>query len=190
MAHAKPEKDVDEDGLLVQRYDSTILVVLPPRGFGEQILRYARSSLYNVHVGTWSVSSEADDMIHGRLQDFFMVDGPLDDADMERFSGLLIAGSEGRSPLADDERVLALVRAADASKKPIGGWGNALEVLARAGVLKGRRVTGDPALADVVSRARGRYTGRQVEVSAHLVTARDEGAGMRFGQCMAEMVRA
>ena len=38
MAH--PEKDdqeLDEDGLVVQQYDSTVLVVLPAEGFGEQL---------------------------------------------------------------------------------------------------------------------------------------------------------
>jgi len=32
-------------------------------------------------------------------------------------------------------------------------------------------------------------TGREIETSGHIITARDEGAGMRFGQALAERVR-
>ena len=49
------EQELDEDGLIVQKYHAKVLVVMPPEGFGDQILRYARSSLYNVHVGSTSV---------------------------------------------------------------------------------------------------------------------------------------
>jgi putative intracellular protease/amidase len=189
MAHDTEEPELDEDGLIIQRYDSVVLVVVPPAGYGDQILRYARSSLYNVHVGTRSVSSVADDLIKGRLQDEFMVDGSLAEADMADYAGIVIAGSEGESPFAHDEKVLQLVREAHADGKLIATWGNALAVLAAAGVVKGRKVTGDPASEELVRRAGGKFTGREIEVAKHIVTARDEGAGMRFGQSLAEIVR-
>ena len=65
MAHDAPEQELDEDGLAIRKYDSQVLVVLPQKGFGDQILRYTRSSLYNVHVGTWSTSSAADGVVVG-----------------------------------------------------------------------------------------------------------------------------
>lgn len=190
MAHAEPEgAELDEDGLVVQRYESVVLVVLPPVGFGDQILRYARSSLYNVHVGTTSVSTLSEEFVKGRLQDEFLVDGPLSSASMEAYSGILVAGSEGANPLAEEAHLLELLRAAQRDDKLVAGWGNALSVFARAGIVKGRRVTGDEASGELAERAGGRYTGRQVEVSKNLVTAFDEGAGMRFGQALADLVR-
>jgi putative intracellular protease/amidase len=190
MAHEKTaEEELDEDGLVVQKYSSTVLVVLPPTGFGEQILRYARSSLYNVHVGTWSVSSLDDDVVKGRLQDEFMVDAPLAGAVMADYSGILIAGGEGECLLAREARVLELLREAARDEKLIGAWGNGLEALLRAEVVRGRRLTGPVELADAVRRAGGRYTGRETEVSGNVITARDEGAGMRFGKALAEVVR-
>ena len=41
------EPETDEHGLVVQKYEAKVLVVLPTDGFGEQTLRYARSMLYN-----------------------------------------------------------------------------------------------------------------------------------------------
>ena len=63
------------------------------------------------------------------------------------------------------------------------------EVLAKAGVVKRRKVTGDPRFEAAAAQAGGRYTGREIEISDALVTARDEGAGMRFGKALAEIVR-
>jgi len=188
MAEEK-DTNVDEDGLVIQTYQSTMLVVLPPEGFGDQILRYVRSSLYNIHVGTRSVSTVVDDMITGRLQDEFMVDGPLSEADMADYSGIIVAGSEGESSLADDASLHQLLRDADSSGKLIATWGNGLAALARAGVLRGRRVTGDEACAEEARKAGARYHGRQVVSSGNVVTARDEGAGMRMGQELVEHVR-
>ncbi len=189
MAHDAPEQELDEDGLAVRKYDSQVLVVLPKAGFGEQILRYARSSLYNIHVGTWSTSSAEEGLVAGRLQDEFMVDQPLSEVTLEPYSGIVVAGNEGVCELAQDAKILDLVREADRSGKLIGTWGNALAVLVRAGVVRGRSVTGDGSLRQDVSTAGGRYTGREIEVAKNLVTARDEGAGMRFGQALARAVR-
>ena len=95
MAHAEREgAELDEDGLVVQKYESVVLVVLPPAGFGDQILRYARSSLYNVHVGTYSVSTLSEEFVKGRLQDEFLVDGALEGTSMDAYSGILVAGCE------------------------------------------------------------------------------------------------
>jgi len=188
MADTK-EQELDEDGLVVQKYESVVLCVLPQEGFGDQILRYARSALYNVHVGTWSVSMAPDEPVTGRLQDEFLVDAGVASADMSRYSGILIAGSEGKSSLAEDAKTLQLVRDAAAEGKLIAAWGNALEVLINAGVVKGKKVTGDRSLADAARKGGGKFTGRQVEIAGSIVTASDEGAGMRFGQALAELVR-
>ena len=188
MADAK-DQELDEDGLVVQKYNSKVLVVMPPEGFGDQILRYARSSLYNVHVGTTSVACDAEAEVTGRLQDSFLVDEGLDGQSMDSYSGVLVVGCEGENPLAGEPRVLELIRAADRDGKLIATWGNGLAALARAGVVRGRKVTGAAACRQEAVAAGARFSGREVVVAEHLVTARDEGAGMRFGQALVDLVR-
>jgi len=60
-----PKSEVDEYGLVVHKYTSTVLVVVPPSGYAETTLRYARSSLFNVHVGTRVVSSQDGAVLRG-----------------------------------------------------------------------------------------------------------------------------
>ncbi len=191
MAEEKePEKgeDLDEYGLKVQKYVSTVLVVMPSAGFSEETLRHARSSLFNVHVGTRSVSTESDEIISGRHQDLFLVDGPLAGESIDDYSGVLFVAGEGDLALAQDPAVLDLARAAHAEGKLCAAWGTSVAVLARAGILKGLRVTGDPSLKDDLRQAGARYTGVEVQRDGTVVTARDESAGLRFGKALVQVV--
>ena len=182
----EPEKDAD--GLVVQKHTSMVLVVVPARDFGEQTLRHARSSLHNVHVGTWSVSTNWSDLIKGRLQDEFMVDGDIAGAKMDGYSGVLFVGGEGAMDLAENADAQRLAREAAAAGKMVGAWGHAVAILARAGILKGRKVTGSLEVRELVAEAGGRFTGRQLERDGDLVTAADEAVGIRFGKTLAQIV--
>ena len=182
----EPEKDAD--GLVVQKHTSMVLVVVPARDFGEQTLRHARSSLHNVHVGTWSVSTNWSDLIKGRLQDEFMVDGDIAGAKMDGYSGVLFVGGEGAMDLAENADAQRLAREAAAAGKMVGAWGHAAAILARAGILKGRKVTGSLEVRELVAEAGGRFTGRQLERDGDLVTAADEAVGIRFGKTLAQIV--
>ncbi len=186
MAEENSEPETDDDGLVIQRHLSSVLVVLPSEGVGDQILRYARSSLHAVNVGTKTIAPSS--IITGRLQDEFTVDGELDQASLDAFSGILVAGCEGEHPLVQDEDTLRLVRHAAGEGKLVAAWGNGVSVLAKAGVLKGLKVTGEGAQA-AVREAGAKFTGRQIEVAGKsTVTALDESAGMRFGQALASAV--
>jgi protease I len=179
---------LDEHGLVVQKYTSMVLVLVPERDFAEETLRYARSSLYNVHVGTWSVSTRTEQMLKGRLQDEFLPDGPLAGASMDAYSGLIVVGGEGALELAREADALRLVREAAKAGKMIGAWGEALAVLVEAGVVKGKRVTGAASLKSAALARGARYTGTQVERDGTLVTGFDDASGMRFGKALAQIV--
>jgi putative intracellular protease/amidase/coenzyme F420-reducing hydrogenase delta subunit len=137
-------------------------------------------------TGTRSVSTSDSDLIHGLLQDEFQVDGRIEGESMAAYSGLVLVGGPGALELAEHPDALRLVREANQAKKMIAAWGHSTAILARAGVVKGRRVTGDPSVADLVRGAGGRYTGKQVERHELLVTAVDDAAGFRMGR---EMIR-
>ncbi len=183
------KQETDEHGLVVHRYASQVLVVVPPRDYAETTLRYARSALFNVHVGTWVVSSDERSLLKGELQDEFQVDGVLSGVALEPYSGLLLCGGAGALWLADQADVLRLVREAREQDKLLGGWGLSVAALAKAGVIRGRRVTGDRALREMIEDAGGRYTGAQIERDGKLVTALDDAAGFRFGKALVQIVR-
>lgn len=179
---------VDENGLVVHNYVSTVLVVVPPDGYGETTMRYARSSLFNVHVGTRVVSAQDGAFLRGDLQDEFQVDGSLGQERMEPYSGLILCGGNGAGWLAQQAEVLRLAREAHEQDKLIGAWGLAVLALAKAGVLRKRRVTGDRSLREALVAAGARYTGTQVETDGKIVTGLDDAAGFRFGKALVRVV--
>ena len=181
--------ELDEHGLVIHKYVSTVLVVVPSKDYAETTLRYARSSLFNVHVGTYSVSTVDDGLIHGTLQDEFQVDGPIQDARMEDFSGVLFCGGPGALEMAEHPEAQRLAREAMAQDKLVGAWGHSVAVLARADVVRKRKLTGDPSQRAALEKAGAVYTGTQNQRDGKLVTAYDDAAGLRFGKALVQLIQ-
>ena len=188
MAEQETDNTLDDDGIEIIEYLSTVLIVLPPEQFDEQVMRCVRSSLAVVHVGTRSVSTEFDEMVRGRLQDEFLVGGVLADESMEGYSGVVFVGGEGAKALCSDEDAIRLAKEAKASGKMIAAWGEAVGVLAHASIVKGVKVTGSPEYAQALKGAGAKVGTRQVEQSGSIVTGYDSTVGMRFGKALAHVV--
>ena len=93
-----------------------------------------------------------------------------------------------RGELAKSAEVVALVREAVAQDKLVGAWGESCGVLAAAGVVKKRKVTGDPSVKAALVAAGAKYTGAQVVVDGKLVTGLDDASGFRFGKALVQIV--
>lgn len=87
----------------------------------------------------------------------FVLNGDFTDVSAAAFDGLVIPGGRAPEYLRLDEQVLALVRAFDAAGKPIAAVCHGAQLLAAAGVLKGRRCSAYPACAPEVRLAGGEY---------------------------------
>lgn len=183
------QPELDQHGLVVHKYTAQVLVVVPPRDYAETTLRYARSALFNVHVGTFVVSTDDQSFLKGELQDEFQVDGSLSGVSLEAHAGLILCGGPGSLLLAEDPDALRLTREASVQDKLIGAWGHSVAVLARAGVIRKKRVTGDRSLQTLLEGAGARYTGAQVERDGKIVTALDDAAGFRFGKALVQIVK-
>jgi protease I len=117
-----------------------------------------------------------------------MADGDISGANMAGYSGVVFVGGEGAVQLFDNADAQRLAREARAQEKMIGAWGHAVGILAQAGILKGRRVTGAPEIAELLVQSGAKYSGRQLERDGDLVTAADEAVGIRFGKTLAQIV--
>ena len=188
MADQDTDKRLDDDGIEIIDYLSTVLVVLPAEQFDEQVMRCARSSLAVVHISTRSVSTEYDELVSGRLQDEFLVEGVLEDESMEDYSGVVIVGGEGAKELWNNADAIRLVQEAAAAGKLIGAWGEAVGVLASAGVVSGVKLTGPACCAEALQKAGAKVSTRQIEASGNFVTGYDSTVGMRFGKALAQAV--
>jgi len=104
----------------------------------------------------------------------FVLNADFESVDAAAYDALVVPG--GRSPeyLRLDERVLELVRAFDAAGKPIAAVCHGPQLLAAAGILKGRRCSAYPACAPEVRLAGGEYVELPVDQAVadeHLISA-------------------
>lgn len=100
------------------------------------------------------------------------VDASVDDLDMRDFDGILVVGGWAPDKLRRFDKVLDLVRDADAAGKVIGAICHGGWVPASAGVLKGRTMTCVNAIRDDVVNAGATYVDEPCVVDGNLITSR------------------
>jgi protease I len=117
---------------------------------------------------------EGDQTYSEKLGHNFTLNANFSDVRGEDYDALVIPG--GRSPeyLRLNETVIALVRHFAGANKPIAAICHGLQILAAAGVLKGKSCTGYPAVAPEVTACGGRWVAVAMDkahVDGNLVTA-------------------
>lgn len=104
----------------------------------------------------------------------FALNADFADVRAEDYDALLIPGGRAPEYLRLNARVIELVKAFDAAKKPIAAVCHGAQLLAAAGVLKGRACSAYPACGPDVKLAGGEYVDIPVDaahVDGNLVTA-------------------
>jgi len=123
---------------------------------------------------------------HGKYGLPAETDANVDDLDMRDFDAILVVGGWAPDKLRRSEKVLELVRSADADGKLLGvichgGW-----VPASAGILKGRIMTCTPGIKDDVMNAGAEYVDEPVVIDGNLVTARRPPDLPAYGAALVE----
>jgi deglycase len=104
----------------------------------------------------------------------FMLNATFDEVKAEAYDALVIPGGRAPEYLRLNPRVLDLVRHFARERKPIAAICHAAQVLAAAGVLKGRQCSCYPAVSPDVAAAGGTYVEVAMDqacVDGNLVTA-------------------
>ena len=83
----------------------------------------------------------------------FALNATFDDVNERHYDALLIPGGRAPEYLRLNERVLAVCRHFDEAGKPIAAVCHGVQILAAAGVLKGKKLTGYPAVGPGIDEA-------------------------------------
>jgi len=112
----------------------------------------------------------------------------LEEVAADGLSGLILPGGlPGATNLRDHPAVISLVRAVHAAGRPVCAICAAPIVLAAAGVIQGRNVTGYPMalVKEAVAAAGATYTGSPAEADGPVVTGKGPGAAFAFAVAVA-----
>ena len=104
------------------------------------------------------------------------VDGTFDELDVAAIDALVVPGGTiNADTIRTEERARALVRAVSEAGKPLAVICHGPWLLVSAGLVRGRRLTSYPSLADDVRNAGGDWVDEEVVVDGNLITSRNPG---------------
>ncbi len=118
------------------------------------------------------IGPEADATLPGKRGDEITTERAAGDLTADDLDILVIAGGYGPDKLRMDEGIRALVRGLDEQGKPIAFICHAGWVLISAGIVSGRRMTGNPAIEDDARNAGAEWEDAEVVVDGHLISSR------------------
>ena len=115
----------------------------------------------------------------------------LSDVEVEDYNGIFLAGGPGALEHLDNSETYRIVRQAQQKGIFYGAICISPRILARAGVLKGKKVTGwddDNRLAGVLEKAKAVLTKEDMVVDDKLITANGPKSAEKFGQTILENI--
>jgi len=166
--------------------------VIAPERFRDEELLEPKLALERSGVAV-TVASTRPGVATGMLGARVPIDCTVRRADAALFDGLAIAGGAGAPVhLWESEPLWSLVRAFHAAGKPVAAICLAGAVLARAGILQGRRATVYPAARArlELKRAGAAFVEQPVVVDGSIITASGPEAAVAFGAALITQLTA
>ncbi|MFN3476738.1 MAG: DJ-1/PfpI family protein [Candidatus Methylomirabilales bacterium] len=150
--------------------EKKVLIVIPNRDFQDEEYRIVRKALEGRGVKV-EVATPDPGEARGMKGTMVRPTALLGDVKYYDYDAVIFVGGDGTRRLFDHEKATKLAK--DAEYKVLGAIGEASLILANAGVLKGKRVTGSPWAAGPLRAKEAVYTGKELEVDGKVVTARE-----------------
>lgn len=110
------------------------------------------------------------------------VDIQLKDARVDDYDAIVFIGGSGTTQYVDDPLAHSIAQDAVKKKKLLAAICMGPLVLANAGVLKGKKATVFPSLAEPFKQKGAKYTGNPVERDGRIITADGPDSAAAFGQ--------
>ena len=168
-------------------YMKLALVIIAPAGFQDHELKGTRDGLmtggFEVVLGSTIVGE-----CTGKLGGKEVAEVALADVNIADYDRVAFIGGPGAHALWDDADALRIAREAVEAEKPLGAICIAPGILAKAGVLKGKRATiwnEDGGQRVVMQEAGATFTDESVTRDGLIVTANGPAAAGEFGRAFA-----
>ena len=136
--------------------------------------------LRRAKIGCDMISLEDQDRVTGSHGIGIYMDAKFSETDFSRYDGVILPGGmPGTKNLASDSRVLALLRSFAGEGKLTAAICAAPTVLAKAGLLAGKKAVCYPGMEDQLTGAKVSYD--PVAVDGTVITSRGLGTAIPFG---------
>lgn len=167
------------------------LLVIAQKGFQDHEYQDTREVLEDAGIGCTVASITTDGAI-GKFGLMIMPDLAVKDAKADAYDVIVTIGGPGAPELAKHKEVLALLQEAKKKGRALAAICIAPIVLAKAGVLEGKKATvfETPDSPKLLEQGKAIFTKKDVVVDGRLVTANGPPAAKEFGRKIVEMLGA
>lgn len=165
------------------------LVIIAKQGFQDVELKGTRDGLSAAGFVVVLASTESGSCV-GKFGSTEEASLSVRDSDVKDFDRVAFIGGPGAAALADDPACKALAQAVVASEKPLGAICIAPTILAKAGVLKGKKATvwdRGGAQAAILTESGATYVTDDVVTDGLIVTGNGPEAAEAFGKAFAAL---
>ena len=153
------------------------VLIIATDGFEQSELMEPRRRLEQAGIETEIASPRAGEIKGWQNKDWgesVPVDITLDEVDTSRYDALLLPGGQMNPDiLRMDETAIGLVRSFAEAEKPVAAICHAPWLLAEAGLLVGKTVTGWPSIHTDLANAGANVVDREVATDGYLITSRN-----------------
>jgi len=167
----------------------TALFIIAQNGFRDEELFDPKDVLENAGIKC-TIASITTDAAQGKLGAIVMPDLAVKEAKLDDYDIIIVIGGPGAPELAKHKEVISLLQAAKQKGKNLAAICIAPTILAKAGVLQGKKATvwESPESIKMLEEGKAIFTKKDVVVEDKLVTANGPAAAREFGRKIVAML--
>ncbi len=169
------------------------VLVIAFNGFQDREYELTKKVLENAGVNV-VVASSALGLAEGKFGLQVNIDLMLDDIKIKDLDALIFIGGPGADEYFENEKAHSLTREAIEENKVLAAICIAPEILARAGVLNGKKATiwsniVDRSTIEALKSGGAIYLDQDLVIDGKIITANGPGAAEKFGQAIVELLK-
>ncbi len=166
-----------------------VLLIIAQNGFRDEEYFKPKQILESAGYKVVTASAQAG-LARGKLGGTTQADISIKDVKVEEYAGIIFIGGPGAADYFVDKTALDLAKEAYEKDKVVGAICIAPGILARAGILKGKKATVYPSELDTLKNKGAHYINRPVVVDGKIITANGPDAAESFGKEIVKLLGA
>jgi len=168
-----------------------VILIIAFRGFQDIEYSNTRAELEKMNIEVKVASSSLGEAI-GKFGKRVKVDKLIDEVNLDNYEAVVFIGGPGAVDYIENKKAHQLAQQAVEKGKILGAICIAPEILAKAGVLKGKKATVWSSFIDrqpieVLKKEGAIYIDKPVVVDGKIITANGPSAAKKFGKTIAEL---